>query len=157
MNKILLILFLSFGLSSCVTTEDVKSVSKKVFNTISTNQVETSNNQIKEETINAKFIQWKCYEHFGDDAEHILTVGYFPDYKESFFEESKYKKLDDFSEKFLKSGMGFGMIELKSTSKKMFSFYTLRGVRHSFVWGGETFQDYMIDIGSTGVGFFYNF
>ena len=39
----------------------------------------------------------------------------------------------------------------------MFSFHTLRVVRHSFVWGGETFQDYMIDISSNGVGIFYNF
>ena len=52
MNKILIILLLCFGLSSCVTTEDVKSVSKKVSNTFSTKKVETSNNQIKEETIN---------------------------------------------------------------------------------------------------------
>jgi hypothetical protein len=39
----------------------------------------------------------------------------------------------------------------------MFSFHTLRVVKHSFVWGGETFQDYMIDISSNGVGIFYNF
>jgi predicted small secreted protein len=132
MNKILIILLLCFGLSSCVTTEDVKSVSKKVSNTFSTKKVETSNNQIKEETINAKFIQWKCYEHFGDDAEHILTIGYFPDYRESFFEESKYKKLDDFSEKFLESGM----IELKSTSKKCFHF-TLLELLNILLYGVE--------------------
>ena len=58
---------------------------------------------------------------------------------------------------FLQSGMEFGMMDLKSTSKQLLAFYRLKGVQHSFMWGGKNFMDYSITINSSGRGYFYNF
>ena len=48
-------------------------------------------------------------------------------------------------------------MDFKSTSKQSLAFYRLKGVQHSFMWGGQTFSDYRITINSSGRGFFYNF
>ena len=58
MKKTLLILLLSFGLSSCLTTEDIKSVSKNISNNVSTKETKE---EVKDDGI--EFVQWKCYKY----------------------------------------------------------------------------------------------
>lgn len=240
MKKLILILFISFGLNGCITLDKGKSTNlSKKSNVVSTKKI-TSINQTKETVSNiekpdlthldyetksiiemkciltqregvvpywnclrdelktigkennkkeeviivkkelkkkktqeenkdgkVKFIQWKCFEHFGSDAKHILTIGYFPQFSEVLYQENTFNKLNhskkdkDIVNEFLKifsqSGMEFGMMDLKSTSKQLLAFYRLKGVQHSFMWGGKNFMDYSITINSSGRGYFYNF
>ena len=215
MKKLILTLFIFFGLNGCITLDDVKStnVSKKsdVVSTKKTtliNQTKDTNsnnqkpnnkkedvkivkkelkkiepkvevekiakNKLKKKEIQeenkkekVKFIQWRCFEHFGSDAKHILTIGYFPQFSEALYQDNTFNKLNhtkkdkeivkEFLKIFSQSGMEFGMMDLKSTSKQLLAFYRLTGVQHSFMWGGKTFMDYRIKINSSGRGFFYNF
>ena len=108
----------------------------------------------KAEASSLKFVHWKCYEHFGIDAKHILTVGYFPKFREEMLEVSP---ITEIGKQFFDSGSEFAMIDFKTVSKQKFAFYVLRGVQHSFVWGGKSLQDYMIVIDNSGRGDFYNF
>ena len=69
MKKTLLIILLSFSLSSCVTTEDIKSVSTKVSNNVS---VKETKEEVKNDGID--FFEWECFKY----DKHILNIGYFP-------------------------------------------------------------------------------
>lgn len=140
MNKILLILLFSFGLGSCLTTEDIKPSNKKISTKI-------SSNQIKEETKKIKFIQWKCYEYkpFHKKYENlILTIGYFSDTE---------KLISD------TNGIEFGKLILESTSTVIPTLYSLNGVQHNWDWGLENKEvvRYKIQIETNGTARFWDF
>jgi len=135
MKKSLLILLLSFGLSSCVTTEDIKSVSKKVSNNVLTKETKE---EVKNDGI--EFIEWKCYKY----DKHILNIGYFLDIDELV------PNMD----------VNLGILHLLDTDRVVPIYYTLMGVKHTFTWGNlekgfdTTFQ---IKIDSDGTGRFWDF
>ena len=161
--KLLYLIIVSSFLSGCITFDEMKS---KI---VSNNTNETKQEEIKEvknnfnktvikntnENKTIKFVHWKCYEHFGDDAKLILTVGFFPQITDELLNQTIPNK----SERMLLKSEGgeIGMVELKTTSKQLLSFYMLRGVKHNFMWGGKKFQNYMIEIDTSGRGNFYNF
>ncbi|MDC1022974.1 hypothetical protein OAR00_00300 [Alphaproteobacteria bacterium] len=135
MKETLLILLLSFGLSSCVTTEDIKSVSKKVSNNVSVKE-------IKEEVKNdgKEFIQWKCFKY----DKHILNIGYFP------LLDEVIPNVDS----------NVGMLHLLDTDKVVPVYYTLMGVKHTFTWGNfkkDVDTTFQINIDSDGTGRFWDF
>ena len=141
MKKTLLIILLSFGLSSCVTTEDIKSVTKRVSNNVSVKET-------KEETKKIKFIQWKCYKYnlTNKYETHLLSVGYFPEIK---------KIIPEINDPNFK----IGRLVLEDTSTTIPAFYSLRGVQHSWGWGldNEEVMRYTIVIDTDGTGRFWDF
>ena len=68
----------------------------------------------------------------------ILTIGYFPDFPKS----------DEFKP---------GKLVLQNPKRTIPVIYGLRGMKHTFMWGGKDSMDYMIDIDSSGIGRYYNF
>jgi hypothetical protein len=142
MKKTLLILLLSFGLSSCLTSEDIKSVSKNISN-------DNKKEQIKEEEVKddgIEFVQWKCYKYNLIDKyeQHLLDIGYFIDIDELF------PDMD----------VNLGMLVLQDTDTVVPVYYTLMGVKHSFMWGNrgkgsDTF--FQIKIDTDGTGRFWDF
>ena len=144
MKKTLLILLLSFGLSSCLTTEGIKSVSKNISNNFSTKKVNSSTNEVKEDNNQIKFTQWKCYENDWKNKfqNHLLTIGYFPELEE------------------LENNLKYGMLILKDTPSELLTFYSLKGVEHNWNWSlsrDKNFMDYTIRINSQGTGLYYDF
>jgi len=141
MKKTLLILLLSFGLSSCVTTEDIKSVSKKVSNNVLTKETKEV---VKDDGI--EFIEWKCYKwNLSDKYEqHLLNIGYFPVLDELI------PNVDS----------NLGMLELQDTLQVIPIYYTLMGVKHTFTWGNfkkDVDTTFQINIDSDGTGRFWDF
>ena len=141
MKKTLLIILLSFGLSSCVTTEDIKSVTKNISNN---NKKEQIKEEVKDDGI--EFVEWKCYKwNLSDKYEqHLLDIGYFVDIDEL---------VPDMD-------VNLGMLHLLDTDTVVPIYYTLMGVKHSFMWGnrGKGFDtSFQIKIDSDGTGRFWDF
>ena len=141
MKKTLLIILLSFGLSSCVTTEDIKSVTKRVSNNVS---VKETKEEVKDDGI--EFIQWECYQYnlMYKYEKHLLNIGYFPYVDESF-------PVSDFN---------LGMLHLLDTDTVVPIFYNLMGVKHTFTWGNlkkDVDTIFQINIDSDGTGRFWDF
>ena len=77
MNKFFVIFFLFNLLSSCVTTQknnDFPGIETKVG---------ISQDEIKNDVIEYKFVQWKCYKsHWLNKYRQLAyTVGYFPEFQ----------------------------------------------------------------------------
>ena len=141
MKKTLLILLLSFGLSSCLITEDIKSVSKKVSNSVS---VKENKEEVKNDGI--EFIQWECYKYnlVYKYEQHLLNIGYFPNVDELFPD----------------ADVNFGMLHLLDTDTFVPVYYNLMGVKHTFTWGNldkSNDTKFRIKIGSDGTGHFWDF
>ena len=141
MKKTLLIILLSFGLSSCVTTEDIKSVTKRVSNNVS---VKETKEEVKDDGI--EFIQWECYQYnlMYKYEKHLLNIGYFPYVDESF-------PVSDFN---------LGMLHLLDTDTFVPVYYSLMGVKHTFRWGNLDISNdtsFTIKIDSDGSGHFWDF
>ncbi|MDC0457042.1 hypothetical protein OAM56_03900 [Alphaproteobacteria bacterium] len=135
MKKTLLIILLSFGLSSCVTTEDIKSVSTKVSNNVS---VKETKEEVKNDGI--EFIEWECFKF----DKHILNIGYFPLFDEFI------PNVDS----------NLGMLHLLDTDTVVPIFYNLMGVKHTFTWGNlkkDVDTIFQINIDSDGTGRFWDF
>ena len=128
MKKLIVILFLSLGLSGCVE-EKINSISESVSSVTKVSNNEKENNkkeevkivkkelkkiekkvdvkkvekkvlkkkEIQEENKKGKFkfVHWNCYEHFGNDAKHILTVGYFPQFSEDLSKDKNLPKKNE--------------------------------------------------------------
>ena len=83
------------------------------------------------------FKQWTCYEHFGEDAKAVLTIGYFP---------NSYKV-----------GESVGIMSLKTNNKMLPVFHYINGIKDSFSWGKEGNEyELMISVGD-GRSWVYDF
>ena len=135
MNKFFIISFLFLGLSGCITKYE-KSISNKT-----KTHLDLSQNKIKDDVIEYKFIQWKCYKSswLNKYKELIYVVGYFPEFQ-------KFDKNN-------RIGMSF----LNNTKSKKLAIYSRQGVQHYWDWGGENFNNYRIIIHPSGNGWLYNF
>ena len=169
MKKLIVILFLSLGLSGCVE-EKINSISESVSSVTKVSKNEKENNKKEEVKIvkkelkkiepkvevekiakkeinkkkiqevnnqgKIKFLRWNCEMIFS--GKLILTIGYFPDVPPS----------DEFKA---------GKLVLQNPKRTIPVIYGLRGMKHTFMWGGKDSMDYMIDIDSSGIGRYYNF
>ena len=109
-----MIFFLLLGLSGCITTHE-KSISNKT-----KTHLDLSQNKIKDDVIEYKFIQWKCYKSswLNKYKELIYVVGYFPEFQ-------KFDKNN-------RIGMSF----LNNSKSKKLAIYSRQGVQHYWDWGG---------------------
>ena len=135
MNKFFIIFFLLLGLSGCITTQE-NGISYKTKTNLNLSQ-----NKIKDDVIEYKFIQWKCYKSswLNKYKELIYVVGYFPEFQ-------KFDKNN-------RIGMSF----LNNSKSKKLAIYSRQGVQHYWDWGGENFNNYRIIIHPSGNGWLYNF
>ncbi len=135
MNKFFVIFFLLILLCSCVTTKKNND-----FPEIDT-KVGVSQDQVKNDVIEYKFVQWKCYKsHWLNKYKQLAyTIGYFPE----------FRKIDQNSK--------IGMSLLNDTKEKKLAIYSRKGVQHYWDWGGEKYNNYQIIIHPSGNGWFYNF
>tara|TARA_B100000963_G_scaffold305576_1_gene279829 strand:- start:4 stop:627 length:624 start_codon:yes stop_codon:yes gene_type:complete len=154
MTKLFITLLLFIGLSSCVTNDNLSSISDKVSNVSdkvaslvnsdkakkNLNKVKISNQQnsfnlTKENIITYEFIEWKCDTFFG--GSKVLRTGYFP-----------------FSNK---DGVSLGALTLETNDEMYASFHSINGINDTFSWGGKNLNKYMLVIKPGNSGYFYDF
>tara|TARA_B110000503_G_C7051315_1_gene372450 strand:+ start:115 stop:993 length:879 start_codon:yes stop_codon:yes gene_type:complete len=141
MNRILIILFVSLGLSGCITTEDMNSASENISNTFPSKKVEPTIIEVQKDINKIKFTLWECFEYkpIYKFQKHILTIGYFTEYEE------------------IENNVKIGMLFLENTSSKIPTIYSLKGVQHEWSWGNEDKTLFQIIIDSKGTGRYWDF
>ena len=154
MVKIFITLLLFFGLGSCLTNDNLSSISDKVSNVSdkvvslvnsdeekkNLNKDKLSNqqnnfNQNKKKFVTYKFIEWKCDTFFG--GSKVLRTGYFPD--------------------IAKDGVSLGALTLETNDEMYPSFHSIIGIDDTFSWGGKNLNKYMLVIKPGNTGYFYDF
>ena len=146
--KVVTMLFVVFGISSCAIDEKMSNLSDSLVNknNVITKKTTQENNE------NLEMIKWKCFPLYSD--EHVLTLGYFVNFGKKMFSALGIK---DTRDKLVNLSEEFGMIELKTTGKKFPAIYMLKGVKHAFAFGGEELSNFMIEIDNSNKGHYYNF
>ena len=153
MNKILII-FLFFALTGCVTDNNLTSISDKVSNVsdkvvslVNSNKAEknlneeniskpqNSFNQTKENIVTYKFIEWNCDTFFG--SSKVLRTGYFPHS--------------------IADGVSIGALTLETNDELYPSFHSINGIDDIFSWGGKNLNKYMLVIKPGNTAYFYDF
>ena len=123
--KVVTMLFVVFGISSCAIDEKMSNLSDSLVNknNVITKKTTQENNE------NLEMIKWKCFPLYSD--EHVLTLGYFVNFGKKMFSALGIK---DTRDKLVNLSEEFGMIELKTTGKKFPAIYMLKGVKHAFAF-----------------------
>lgn len=153
MSKILII-FLFFAFTGCVTDNSLTSISDKVSNVsdkvvslVNSDKAENnlneekiskpqnSFNQTKEYIVTYKFIEWSCDTFFS--SSKVLRTGYFP------------HSIDD--------GVSLGALTLETNDEMYASLHTINGIDDIFTWGGEKLNKYMLVIKPGNTAYFYDF
>ena len=154
MVKIFITFLLFIGLSSCVTNDNLSSISDKVSNVSNKvvslvnsdkakknlNKEKISNqqnnfNQTKKNIVTYKFVEWKCDTFFG--GSKVLRTGYFPDTTSD--------------------GVSLGALTLETNDEMYASFHSINGIDDTFSWGGKNLNKYMLVIKPGNSSYFYDF